>query len=212
MSGQGSPGWPLLLAASVPAVPWTTVLGTVVTAAGLTALLALLPASGDVLLPPLAVLVLACGWAAAADDRTDPLTSAAPVPLRRRLLARVLLVVPASAAGLAAVLVTALWVGARPGSALVLLWLATGALALAGAAATRRVADVPGVAAAAVLVGGGLVLVTAVPAEVLGAAAWDSTGERVAAALAVAAVALARTTRDPAAARRIHVSGGDRSP
>ena len=193
------PGWPLLLAASVPAVPWTTVLATVAGAGGLAALLPLTPASGDALLLPLAVLVLACGWATAADERTAPGTATTPVPSRRRLLARVLLVVPVSAAALTAVAAVARAADAHPGRDLLLLWLATGALALAAGAAARRVVDVPGVAAAAALVGGGLVLVTALPREALTAAAWDSTGERVAAALVSAALLLAPALRDPAA-------------
>jgi hypothetical protein len=180
-------------------VPWTTVLATVAAAGGLAALLVVAPASGDALLPSLAVLVLACGWAAAADERTDPGTGTAPVPVRRRLLARVLLVVPVSATGLAVVAAVVRAAGAHPDRELFLLWLAAGALALGAGAAARRVADVPAVAAAAVLAGGGLVLVTAVPPEVLTAAAWNSTGKRVAAALVSAALLLAPAVRDPAA-------------
>ena len=70
VSGRYGPGWPLLLAPGLPTITWATVLTTVGLAAGLSALLPVLPAPADGLLPALAVVVVACGCAAAADDAT----------------------------------------------------------------------------------------------------------------------------------------------
>ena len=199
--GGHGPTWPVLLAACLLAVPWVTVLTTVGLAAGLSALLPVLPAPADGVLPPLAVGVVACGCAAAADDATAAVTEAVPVTVRRRLLARVLLVVPLSALGAVGVALGSAWAGATPDPGLAGLWAGTGALGLASGAAARRVADLPAVAAAAVLTGGGLVLVTTVPPEVLEVAAWDSVPERTALALVVAVALLSRVTRDPATRR-----------
>jgi hypothetical protein len=194
-----TPSWGLV-AASVPAVAWPAVLGAVGAALVVTATLGVLPPVGDGALPVLAVLVLACGVAGAAEDGTAALTVTTPVAVRRRLAARTLLVVPVSAAGMAGVLGVAALAGARPDRGVALLWaaLSTGALAV-GVAARRAWADVPGPAAAAVVLLAGVVLVTWLPASVLTVPAWDSTAERLAILLAVSAALLVRATRDPAA-------------
>lgn len=194
------PPWGLVLAASVPAVAWPAVLGAVGTALAITATLGVLPPIGDGVLPVLAVLVLACGVAAAAEDGTAALTVTTPVALRRRLVARTLLVVPVSATGMAGVQAVAWLAGAAPGRFLALLWAALSTLALAvGVAARRASAELPGPAAAAVVLLAGLVLVMWLPASVLTVPVWDSTAERTAILLVVSAVLLARATRDPAA-------------
>lgn len=194
------PPWGLVLAASVPAVAWPAVLGAVGTALAITATLGVLPPIGDSVLPVLAVLVLACGVAAAAEDGTAALTVTTPVALRRRLVARTLLVVPVSATGMAGVQAVAWLAGAAQGRFLALLWAALSTLALAvGVAARRASAELPGPAAAAVVLLAGLVLVMWLPASVLTVPVWDSTAERTAILLVVSAVLLARATRDPAA-------------
>ncbi|UOY03671.1 hypothetical protein [Blastococcus sp. PRF04-17] len=194
------PGWGLVLAVSVPAVAWPTVLGTIGAALAVTGTLALLPAAADPVLPVLAVLVLACAAAVAADDDTSPVTTSAPVPVRRRLAARVGLVLPASAVGLGAVLAVAGLAGAQPDRGLALLWAVLTVVALAvGVAAHRAWPDLPGMAAAAVALVVGLVVALRLPAAVLTVAAWDSTPERVGIAVVLSALVLAVATRDPAA-------------
>lgn len=199
MSAGVRPGWGLVLAASLPAVAWPTVLGTVGAALTLTAALAVLPAAADVLLPALAVVVLACVAAAAADDATAELTLTAPVPVRRRLAARVFLVLPASAAGMAGVLAVATLAGAGPTRGLLLLWAVLSGVALAvGVVARATRADLPGAAAAAVVLGVGLVVVTRLPAATLTVPLWDSTPERVVIAVVLSTALLTGATRDPA--------------
>ena len=195
-----TPSWGLVLAASVPAVAWSAVLGAVGTALAVTATLGVLPAIGDVLLPVLAVVVLSCGVAAAAEDATAALTVTTPVSVRRRLVARALLVVPVSAGGMAAVLAVASLAGAGPDRGLALLWAALSTLALAvGVAARHASAELPGPAAAAVVLVVGLALVTWLPASVLTLPVWDSTPERIAILGLVSTTLLVRATRDPAA-------------
>jgi hypothetical protein len=192
------PSWGLVLAASVPAVAWPAVLGAVGTALAITATLGVLPPVGDGVLPVLAVLVLACGVAAAAEDGTAGLTTTMPVAARRRLAARTLLVLPVSAAGMAGVLAVSALAGARPDRGVALLWAALSTAALAvGAAARRALTDVPGPAAAAVVLLAGATLVTWLPASVLTVPVWDSTTERIAILLVVSAALLVRATRDP---------------
>jgi hypothetical protein len=194
------PSWGLVTAASLPAVAWPAVLGAVGAAWAVTATLGVLPLMGDGLMPVLAVVVLATGVAAVAEDATAALTVTTPVPVRRRLAARAILVVPVSAAGLAGVLAVASLAGAGPDRQLALLWAALSTLALAvGVAARRASAELPGPAAAAVVLGVGLALVTWLPASVLTVAAWDSTPERIAIVLLLSAALLAWATRDPAA-------------
>jgi hypothetical protein len=65
-------------------------------------------------------------------------------------------------------------------------------------AARRASAELPGPAAAAVVLGVGLALVMWLPASVLTAPAWDSTPERMAIVLVVSAAMLLLATRDPA--------------
>ena len=195
--------WPVLLAATRPVLPWGPVLVASGAALAVTSLLAVLPAGSDGLLPVLGVLVLASGCAVAGEDLPGGLTDAAPVAARRRLVARVLLVTPASVAGLGAVMALAALAGARPGTDLVLLWATLTLVATAvSAAAGRSRADVPGPVAAVVLLGGGLVLVTSVPATFLEVPLWGSAPQRVAWAVALSALVLARATRDPAATGR----------
>jgi hypothetical protein len=194
------PSWGLVLAASAPAVAWPAVLGALGTALVVTATLGVLPPVGDGVLPVLAVLVLACGVAAAAEDATAGLTTTTPVAVRRRLAARTLLVVPVSAVGMAGVLAVSALAGAGPDRGVAVLWAALSTLGLAvGVAARRTMADVPGPAAAAVVLLVGFVLVTWLPASVLTVPVWDSTAERLAILLAVSAALLVRSTRDPAA-------------
>ena len=52
------------------------------------------PPAGDALLPACAVRLLACAAAAGADDGVEAVTATTPVPVRRRLAARLLLVLP----------------------------------------------------------------------------------------------------------------------
>jgi hypothetical protein len=194
------PGWGLLLAVSVPAVAWPAVLGSIGAALAVAATLAVMPAVADAVLPVLAVIVLACGAAVAAEDATAPVTETAPVRVRRRFAARAVLVLPASAAGLTAVIVVAELTGVGPDPDLVLLWATLSALAAAVGAVARRAADdVPGPAAAAVVLVVGWALVTWLPEAVFTVPAWDSTGERVTIAGVVSLLLLAWATRDPAA-------------
>jgi hypothetical protein len=190
--------WPALLVATRPLLAWRTLAASGGGALAVSALAAVLPAPFDTLLPGLAVLVLACGLGGAVDDGTAAMTMATPVTVRRRLLARAALALPVSAAALAGVVVLAAADGADPGWDLVRLWAALGVLALAVGAVGRR-AGVPGTVSAAVLLGTGLVLQRSLPEAVLRAAPWNSAQERFALVLAVAAVALAWATRDPAA-------------
>ena len=193
------PSWGLVTAASLPAVAWPAVLGAVGAAWAVTATLGVLPAIGDGLMPVLAVVVLATGVAAVAEDATAALTVTTPVPVRRRLAARAILVAPVSAAGLAGVLAVASLAGAGPDRQLALLWAALSTLALAvGVAARRASAELPGPAAAAVVLGVGLDLVTWLPASVLTVPAWNSTVERIAILVLVSAALLFWSTRDPA--------------
>ncbi|MGY1804165.1 hypothetical protein ACI78T_12890 [Blastococcus sp. SYSU D00922] len=184
----------------MPAVAWPAVLGAVGAALTVTATLGVLPPIGDGLIPVLAVLVLACGVAAAAEDGTAALTVTTPVAPRRRLVARALLVVPLAAAGMIGVLGVAALAGAAPDQDLVLLWAALSTVALAvGVVARRTAAEVPGPAAAAVILLTGYVLVTRLPSWVLDMPVWDSWAERIGILVVLSAVLLARATRDPAA-------------
>ncbi|MGY1616726.1 hypothetical protein ACI797_08270 [Geodermatophilus sp. SYSU D00691] len=202
--------WPALLAATRPVLAWRTLVAAGGAALAVTALLAVLPAPFDTLLPGLAVLVLACGLGGAADDGTAALTTATPVTVRRRLLARAALALPVSATGLTGVVLLAAAGGAHPGWGLVRLWAALGVLALAVGAVGRR-AGVPGTVSATLLLSAGLVLHMSLPEAVLRAAPWNSPGKRFALVLAVAAVALAWATRDPAA-RGERMSGSAHDP
>ncbi|MGY1742923.1 MULTISPECIES: hypothetical protein [unclassified Blastococcus] len=194
----GAPSWSLLLRAAHGTVAWPAVLGGAAMAVAVGALLVVLPATADGVLPVLAVAVLAGALGAAADDVTADVTAASPVTARRRWAARVALTVPVSALGLAGVLGVAAAAGAAPGWDLVALWAVLGALALAAGAVGHR-AGAPGAVAATTLLGAGLVLHAMLPAAVLEAAPWDSTGERVVLGLAAAAAGLAWGTRDPGA-------------
>ncbi|MEU2348514.1 hypothetical protein [Modestobacter sp. NPDC049651] len=193
--------WPALLAATRPVLAWRALGGSGVAALGLAAPIGVLPPSGAVQLPGLAVLVLGCGLGAAADDRTAALTTATPVTVRRRLLARAVLAVPGSAVALGGVALLATAGGAPPGWGLVRTWAVLAALALAaGAAGSRR--GLPGVLPATVLLGGGTVLQATLPAPVRQAWPWTSTTGQVVLGLLGAAVLLAWATRDPGGRRQ----------
>jgi hypothetical protein len=197
---QARPGWPLLVATSIPSVAWAPVLAAIGSSLLVTAGLAVLPPQGDGVLPVLGVLVLACCAAAAVDDGTHALTETAPVPVRRRLGARLLLIAPAAALGMAGVFGLAALTGVTPGQGLAVLWVSLSAVALAvGAAAKRTSSDLPATAAAAVVLVTGTVVVMWLPAAALDVAPWDSTPERVAIALVASVALLGWATRDPAA-------------
>ncbi len=193
-------GWPALLAATGAVLPWGSVLAAGGAALALAGLPAVLPPQGDGALLALGVLVLACGTAVAGEDPPSAAAGAVPVGGRRRLLARLLLVLPVSAAVLGGVCAVAAASGAPPGAGVVWLWVALTAVATAvGATAARGASGVPGPVAAAAVLGGGAALASVVPGSVAGLAPWDTTAERVAWALALAAVLALRATRDPAA-------------
>ncbi len=197
-----STGWPALLAATGPVLPWGAVAAAGGAALAVTALPAVLPPEGDGVVLVLAVLVLASGCAVAGEDPAAREAGVAPVPVRRRLLARLLLVLPVSGAALAGMAGVAALAGTGPGSWLVPLWAAVSAIATAvGVAAQRSTPDVPGPVAAVVVLGGGLVLVATLPASVVGLPPWDSAVERVGWALVASALLLLAATRDPGARR-----------
>ncbi len=197
-SARVAPGWRPLLITSLPAVSWPSVLAVPATALLIAGALAVLPPVADAVVPVLCVLVLASGVASAADDDAAAVTGTTPVPVRRRLAARLLLVLPVSAAGLAGVLGIASLAGSAPPRSLAVLWLVLSGAALAIGALARRTADVPGTAAAAVVLMVGLVVATRLPAPVLAVPIWNSSPERVAIALAASLALLASATRDPA--------------
>jgi hypothetical protein len=178
--------------------------GTALVLAGLTVVL---PAAVDSQLTALAVLVLAVGLGAVADDDTAALTAATPVTTRRRLLARLVPAVLGTAGALAVVVLLAAAGGAEPGWGLVRLWAVLGALALAAGAIGSR-AGVPGAVPATLLLGTGLVLSASLPESLLDAPWWNSTGERLVLGLGVAAVALAWASRRRGGAAA--VGGGGR--
>jgi hypothetical protein len=187
------------VAASLPAVAWASVLGAAGSSLLVTAALSILPPQGDGVLPLLGVLVLACCAAAAVDDDTAGLTETTPVAVRRRLAARLLLIAPVGALGMAGVFALSAFAGVSPGRGLAVLWVSLSAVALAvGSVASRTSPGLPAIAAAAVVLVTGAVVVMWLPAAALDVAPWDSTPERVAIALGASAAALAWATRDPA--------------
>ncbi|MGY1713352.1 hypothetical protein ACI78R_02740 [Geodermatophilus sp. SYSU D01106] len=192
--------WPALLAATGTVLPWGPVLAAGGAGLATAGAMAVVPPGGDGLLLVLGVLVLVTGVAVAGEDPSAAVAEVAPVGPRRRLAARLLLVLPVSAAALAGVWVLAVLAGAAPGRGPVLLWVSLAAVATAvGAAAARSAAAVPGPPAAAAVLGAGLLAVPLLPASVTGLPPWDSAAERVAWALAVSTLVLARATRDRAA-------------
>jgi len=190
--------WPTLLAATRPVVAWGTLLPAAGTALVLAGLTIVLPAVADSQLTGVAVLVLAIGLGAVADDDTAALTAATPVTTRRRLLARLVPAVLVTAVALAGVDLLAAAGGADPGWGLLRLWTVLGTLALAAGAVGARW-GIPGAVPATLLLVAGLVLSESLPESVLRLAPWNSTGERTVLALGVAVAALTWATRDSAA-------------